>query len=203
MPVFSRSAVSMARIVPSPPFIISRKRSASALAPGRISLPSRTVMGGSSTKVASIRSAQSSNASIDSSKRFNRGESICCSCCLTAGNALKPFARPSNSRPLTEPVTMRVITRSRSVTCFRASCSSPRQMVEFTSSSTAFKRRWIWLGSSKGFSSQLRIRRPPMGVLVLSNTQRRVPFFSLLRRVSVSSRFRLASRSNSMNLPVV
>ena len=42
-----------------------------------------------------------------------------------------------------------------------------------------------------------------MAVRVLSSTQRREPFFSLARRVSVSSRFRRAVRSSSMNCPEV
>ena len=56
-------------------------------------------------------------------------------------------------------------------------------------------------GLSSGFSSQLRSIRPPMGVFVLSRTQRRLPRFSFVRSVSVSSRFRRAVRSSSMNLP--
>ena len=56
-------------------------------------------------------------------------------------------------------------------------------------------------GLSSGFSSQLRSIRAPMAVLVLSSTHRRLPFFSLLRRVSVSSKFRRADMSSSMNWP--
>ena len=41
-----------------------------------------------------------------------------------------------------------------------------------------------------------------MAVFVLSSTHSREPFFSLPRMVSVSSRFRRAIRSSSMNWPV-
>ena len=41
-----------------------------------------------------------------------------------------------------------------------------------------------------------------MAVLVLSSTQSREPFFSLPRRVSVSSRFRRATGSSSKKRPV-
>ena len=51
-------------------------------------------------------------------------------------------------------------------------------------------RRVMAVTDSRGRSSQLRSCRPPMAVLVLSSTQRREPFFSLPRSVSVSSRLR-------------
>ena len=81
--------------------------------------------------------------------------------------------------------------------------SSSLRMVSFTSAATALERRSISVTDSRGRSSQLRSIRPPMGVFVLSSTHRRLPFFSLPRRVSVSSRFRRAVRSSSMNCPVV
>ena len=54
-------------------------------------------------------------------------------------------------------------------------------------------------GLIRGFSSQLRKSRPPMAVLVLSSTHRRLPRFSPARMVSVSSKFRRAVRSSSRN----
>ena len=83
----------------------------------------------------------------------------------------------------------------------RARASSSRTMVWSTSWPTAALRRVMAVTDSRGRSSQLRSSRPPMGVRVLSSTQRRLPFFSLLRRVSVSSRFRRAVRSSSINCP--
>ena len=82
-----------------------------------------------------------------------------------------------------------------------AAVSSSRAMVSSTSAATAELRRWMAVTDSSGRSSQLRRHRPPMGVRVLSSTQRRLPFFSLFRRVSVSSRFRRAARSSSINRP--
>ena len=165
--------------------------------------PSRMVRGGSSTMVFSIRSAQSVRGSMACSSFLSRGASHFCSWAFTSGSARKPLARPSRSRQLTVPVTIRVMTRSKSVTSRRASSSSPRTMTESTSSSTALWRRVISTGSRRGFSSQDRSIRPPMAVWVLSNTHSRVPFFSLERMVSVSSRFRRASMSSSIKRPVV
>ena len=203
MPVFSRSDASMAAMVPLPPSMMSRRRSASSLAPLRMMPPSRMVRGGSSTSVFSMRSAQSVRGSMAASSFLSRGESHFCSCAFTSGSARKPRASPSKSRQLTVPVTMRVCTRSKSVTSRSASSSSPRTMTLSVSSSTAPWRRVISTGSSRGFSSQERSIRPPMAVWVLSSTHRSVPRFSLERMVSVSSRFRRASKSSSMNRPVV
>ena len=58
-------------------------------------------------------------------------------------------------------------------------------------------------GESRGGSIHARISRWPMAVRVLSSTHSRLPFFSLERSVSVSSRLRRAVRSSSMNCPVV
>ena len=82
-----------------------------------------------------------------------------------------------------------------------AALSSSRAMVASTSAATALERRLMAVTESRGRSSQLLKHRPPMGVLVLSSTQRRLPFFSLFRKVSVSSRFRRAVRSSSKNTP--
>ena len=193
----------MAAMVPEPPSMMSRSRSASSLAPLRIMPPSRTVSGGSSTMVFSIRSAKAVSGSMTCSIFRSRGDDSFCSCCLTSGRARRPRASPSSSRQLTWPVTIRAMIRSRSGMSFSASVSSPRTMASPFSSSTAVRRRSISVGSSSGFSSQLRSIRLPMGVRVLSSTHRSVPFLSLERMVSVSSRFRRASRSSSMNLPVV
>ena len=54
---------------------------------------------------------------------------------------------------------------------------------------------------SRGLSTQARRSLPPMGVFVLSSTQRREPFFSPLRRDSVSSRFLRVVQSSSIYLP--
>ena len=79
--------------------------------------------------------------------------------------------------------------------------SSSRAMVLSTRAATAALRLAMAVTDSSGRSSQLRSIRPPMGVLVLSSTHRSEPFFSRSRRVSVSSRFRRAVRSSSMNRP--
>ena len=56
-------------------------------------------------------------------------------------------------------------------------------------------------GQQRPLQPRCAASRPPMAVFVLSSTHRRLPFFSLLRRVSVSSRLRRAVRSSSMNWP--
>ncbi len=183
--------------------MMSRSRSASALAPLRMMPPSRMVSGGSSTMVFSILSAQSASGSMAAASFCSRGLPSSARIAFTWGNARRPRAKASRSRQLTVPVTMRVMTRSRSVTSLRASSSSPRAMGLSTRASTAACRRVISAGSSRGFSSQERSIRPPMAVWVLSSTHSRVPFFSLERMVSVSSRFRRASRSSSIKRPVV
>ena len=83
----------------------------------------------------------------------------------------------------------------------RAAISSSRARVFSTSAATAAFRFTMAVTESSGRSSQDRSSRPPMGVRVLSSTHRRDPFFSRSRRVSVSSRFRRAVRSSSMNRP--
>ena len=79
--------------------------------------------------------------------------------------------------------------------------SSSRSMVRSTRAATAPFRRVMAATFKRGRSSQLRRHRPPMEVWVRSSTQRRLPFFSLPRMVAVSSRFRRAVRSSSMNRP--
>ena len=61
-----------------------------------------------------------------------------------------------------------------------------------TSCSTALRRDVILAGFIKGCSSHDFSIRLPIEVFVESMTHKRDPFFSLLRRVSVSSRFLLA-----------
>ena len=82
-----------------------------------------------------------------------------------------------------------------------AAMSSSRAMVSSTRAATAELRLQMAVTLSSGRSSQDRRHRAPMGVFVLSSTHRRLPFFSLLRRVCVSSRFRRAVRSSSMKRP--
>ena len=96
---------------------------------------------------------------------------------------------------------MRPMSRSRSVTSRRVALSSSRRMGSFTSSSTAPSRLPMATGDSRGRSIQARISRWPMGVRVLSSTHSSDPFFSLDRRVSVSSRLRRAVRSSSIYCP--
>ena len=98
---------------------------------------------------------------------------------------------------------MRPISRSRSVISRRVRVSSSRPMASPTSSPTAPRRRPMAAGESRGRSIHARISRWPMAVRVLSSTHSRLPFFSLERSVSVSSRLRRAVRSSSMNCPVV
>ena len=107
----------------------------------------------------------------------------------------------SRSLALAVPATIRPRLRSMSVISRRMYCSSSRSMFFSTSSATALRRWLIFAGLSRGFSSQLRSILPPMAVFVRSSTQRRLPFFSLPRMVSVSSRQRLAPRSSSINSP--
>ena len=84
---------------------------------------------------------------------------------------------------------------------WRAKISSSRPIASFTRASTAFSRRLMAVTLSRGRSSQLRSSLPPMAVLVLSSTHSRLPRFSLPRMVAVSSRFRRAFKSSSINRP--
>ncbi len=83
----------------------------------------------------------------------------------------------------------------------RTAVSSSRATASRTSSSTAPSRRRMAATLRRGRSSQERSSRAPMAVLVRSSTHRRLPRFSLPRRVAVSSRFRRAFRSSSINRP--
>ncbi len=79
-----------------------------------------------------------------------------------------------------------------SLMSFRASRSSPRMTLSFTSSCTASWRRRISATDSSGRSTQARSIRLPMAVPVLSSTQSRLPFRSPPLIDSVSSRLRRA-----------
>ena len=201
MPVFSFSSASMRARVPLPPDMISRNRSTSSEKPGRMMPPSRREKGGSSAMVCSTacrRSLRSSSSSATTaSMELWKPESRS----FRAGRPALPWLSWTRSRALAAPVTIRAVTRSRSVTVFRASSSSCRGRVASFSSFTASSRRRISLGFRRGFSIQARSIREPMGVLVLSMTQSRLPFLSLLRMVWVSSRFRRAVRSSSRYRP--
>ena len=83
----------------------------------------------------------------------------------------------------------------------RAARSSPSRTLSDTSSLTAARRRRMALSESSGISTQERSIREPMGVLVWSSTQRRLPFFSPVRWLLVSSRLRRVAQSSSMYLP--
>ena len=90
---------------------------------------------------------------------------------------------------------------SRSTGLPRAAISSPRFTLSSASSPTALSRRRIATADRSGRSTQARSMRPPMGVRVLSSTHSREPFFSPLRRDSVSSRLRRVVQSSSMKRP--
>ena len=65
-------------------------------------------------------------------------------------------------------------------------------------SATAFWRSVIFAGLRSGCSSHARISRLPIAVFVLSSTHKSEPRRSLLRIVSVSSKFRRVLRSSRM-----
>ena len=94
------------------------------------------------------------------------------------------------------------MSRSMSPMPLRASRSSCRAMSLSTSDATASRRRSMATGFSSGCCSHERRLRAPIGVLVLSSTHSRLPRFSLVRSVSVSSRLRRAVTSSSMYAPV-
>ena len=94
------------------------------------------------------------------------------------------------------------MSRSMSPMPLRASRSSCRAMSLSTSDATASSRRSMATGFSSGCCSHARRLRAPIGVLVLSSTHSRLPRFSLVRSVSVSSRLRRAVTSSSMYAPV-
>ena len=88
-----------------------------------------------------------------------------------------------------------------SLISFSCTISSPRATLSRTSSSTAARRRFIATADKSGRSTHARSMRPPMGVFVLSSTQRSDPRFSPERRDSVSSRLRRVVQSSSINRP--
>ena len=104
--------------------------------------------------------------------------------------------------PPAVPYTMRPTRRSMSPMPVRARASSSRVMVWSTSWPTAALAAGDGRYGQQG-PLQPAAQHPPAhgGFLVLSSTHREAPLFSLLRRVSVSSRFRRAVRSSSMNCP--
>ncbi len=117
---------------------------------------------------------------------------------MSWGSTARPSASESISRALAEPYTTLPMSRSRSGMRRRVRVSSSRATPSRASSATASCLVPMAAGERRGCSSQERISRWPMGVFVLSNTHSREPFFSLPRKVSVSSRVLRAVRSSSM-----
>ena len=203
MPVCSLVRVSRSASISAPWSITLRRRSTSSLYPGRMNLPSRTEKGGSSTR-AELSSARSwGRSSISRRRDWIRAEGQPSSSSRSRGSLPSPADRAARSRPPAVPYTTLPIRRSRSVISFRQSTTSSRVMMSSTRSLTACCRRLICTGERRGRSIHPRISRRPMAVRVLSSTHSREPFFSLPRRVSVSSRVCRAFRSSSMNWPAV
>ena len=162
--------------------------------------PSRTEKGGSSQMARSISKRRSSRASMAAMSRSSR-QVKGCSSSLSRGRAAAQSARVLRSRPPAVPYTARPTRRCMSPISRRVPMSSPRVTLSRVSSSTAARRRRMATAESRGRSTQARSRRPPMGVFVRSSTHSRLPFFSPLRRDSVSSRLRLVVQSSSIYRP--
>ena len=130
--------------------------------------------------------------------------------CSTAGNssvARKRVARNSGirasdrprttkSRGVATPRRARVVSRSRSPSSPRILRTDSRTDCCTTSCSTASWRRRIWATSTKGKSSHLRIRRPPMAVTVTSRRSSNDP--CRRRSIMVSTSSRCARACSSM-----
>ena len=84
---------------------------------------------------------------------------------------------------------------------FSASHMSYSSAESFVRASTASWRLSISAGFISGCSSHVLSLRLPMEVTVLSSTHSSEPRFSLVRMVSVSSRFRRVVRFRPMNSP--
>ena len=104
-----------------------------------------------------------------------------------------------NSLALAVPYTMRVISLSMSLTPTSAWRTVSRSIGQSNNSPTAFWRRRIWLTLSSGRSTQARIIRLPMAVLVLSITHSSECFLSPVIMERVSSKLRRALMSRCIN----
>ena len=160
--------------------------------------PSRIVKGGSSTMAEEISCSTSSKPSISWKICRSNVDSQEASRDFSPGSRSTAAARERSSLPLAEPYTIRVIMRSRSKIPVSCSVTWSNSCGLSKSSSTAFCRRVMRAGLNRGCSSQDLISRLPMAVFVRSSTHKREPFRSLLRSVSVSSKFRRAFKSKLM-----
>ena len=120
---------------------------------------------------------------------------------LSRGSTAAQFESERRSRPPAVPYTARPTSRCMSVISRSTAISSPRATLFEYSSFTAVRRRFIATADNSGLSTHERSMRPPIGVLVLSSTHSSEPFFSPLRRDSVSSRLRRVTQSSSMYRP--
>ena len=118
---------------------------------------------------------------------------------LISGRAEMVLSSARNSLALAVPYTMRVISRSMSLTPTSAWRTVSRSIGQSNNSPTAFWRRRIWLTLSSGRSTQARIIRLPMAVLVLSITHSSECFLSPVIMERVSSKLRRALMSRCIN----
>ncbi|MBA7716442.1 hypothetical protein ES703_125515 [subsurface metagenome] len=107
--------------------------------------------------------------------------------------------RPIKSLGPAMPWIRRLVSRSRSPKPRRNARSPARCDVSRRQASTAVSLDSRASMSSKGWVSQRRKRRPPMGVRVSSSTPSREPLLIRSRIVSVNSRFRRVTVSKVMN----
>ena len=159
--------------------------------------PSLTENGGSSTTAESIISAISERVSIEAIF-LSAAVSAEASLSASAGRQLQQFASDLRSLPFAVPYTMRPIRRCMSVICLKISIVSDLTTLFLYSSSTAAFLRFMAIAESSGFSIQLLSILPPIGVFVLSSTQRRDPLFSPVLWDSVSSRLLAVTQSSSI-----
>ena len=117
---------------------------------------------------------------------------------LISGNCLTEFFSEIISLPLAFPYEIFPANLSMSYTFFNASTTSPRNIIESFSSSTASNLSLISFLSINGSFNHLLNKRPPIDVDVLSNTHNNVPFLLLSLIFSVISRFLLALISRAI-----
>ncbi len=117
---------------------------------------------------------------------------------LTVGRQDNVLPNASRSRGLALPRDSLPSSLSRSYTVVKAFCISWRKKVFRVNSSTEASRSLMLSGSRKGCCTQFLSSLAPKAVLVKFRVENKVPFSSLVRSDSTSSRFLLVHLSRTI-----
>ena len=193
MPVRRRSRCSNSAIHFCPSFEACLIWSSSSLKPGRMTPPSDVLRGGSSTMALSMSVMMSSL--LESRRIICTRDGICTAAFSgreerTSSAARRPLASATRSRGEAMRWRTRFVRRSMSPAFLRASTSRACKSVLPSSSLITCCRCSRIEMSSSGWLIQRRIKRPPIGLRVLSRTHSNEPLTEPLRPVSKSSRLR-------------